>query len=73
MTDLFRSALNYVSSAVATAAPGASAGATPGHTTSHEMVGQNVEIGGLKLRIRYLIAEGGFALVFAATDTNNHW
>ena len=62
MGDLFRSALSYLGSAA-----GASGGG--GRDERHDLIGQTVEVGGLKLRVRSLIAEGGYALVFAATDS----
>ena len=48
---MFSSALNYLKSAAGERLPA-------GGKTDHEMVGSTVEIGGLKLRIRHLIAEG---------------
>ncbi|PVD23615.1 hypothetical protein C0Q70_16888 [Pomacea canaliculata] len=37
----------------------------------NEFVGQTVELGNQKLRVRRLIAEGGFAYVFVAQDVNS--
>ncbi|XP_059472431.1 cyclin-G-associated kinase isoform X2 [Neocloeon triangulifer] len=61
MSDLFKSAMGYFSSS---SAPGDPSG------QGNEFVGQVVEINNVKLRIRKLIAEGGFALVFIAQDMN---
>lgn len=36
--------------------------------TDNDFVGQNVELGDMKLRVRRVIAEGGFAFVFVAQD-----
>ncbi|TKR82881.1 hypothetical protein L596_016553 [Steinernema carpocapsae] len=65
MTDLFRSAFNYLNQA-ASRPPGAVGG-------DHALVGTNIEVGGFKLRIRALLAEGGFALVFSAQDAQGNW
>ncbi|CAB3361786.1 Hypothetical predicted protein [Cloeon dipterum] len=61
MSDLFKSAMGYFSSS-----------SVPGEPTGqgNEFVGQIVQINNVKLRIRKLIAEGGFALVFVAQDVN---
>ncbi|KAM3727404.1 Cyclin-G-associated kinase [Dirofilaria immitis] len=66
MTELFRSAFNYLSQT------------TPSNVNvigklDHQLVGTNIEISGLKLKIRSLIAEGGYALVFSAQDTQGNW
>ncbi|VDM98156.1 unnamed protein product [Thelazia callipaeda] len=65
MTELFRSAFNYLSS-------------TPTNATvigrsDHPLVGTTVDIDGTKLKIRSLIAEGGYALVFSAQDMQGNW
>ncbi|XP_045604252.1 cyclin-G-associated kinase isoform X1 [Procambarus clarkii] len=54
MADLFKSALGYLG--------------TNGGTAENDFVGQEVEINGIRLRIRKLIAEGGFAFVYIAQD-----
>ncbi|XP_077285727.1 cyclin-G-associated kinase [Arctopsyche grandis] len=59
--SVFRSAMGYFSSA----SNGASGGGEPGS----ELVGAAIDVAGLKLRVRRLIAEGGFAFVFVAQDT----
>ncbi|KAL3990502.1 Protein kinase domain family protein [Acanthocheilonema viteae] len=64
MTELFRSAFNYLSQTVPLNAVG---------KLDHPLVGTNVEIDGLRLKIRSLIAEGGYALVFSAQDTHGNW
>uniref|UniRef100_A0A1I7YGM0 Cyclin-G-associated kinase n=1 Tax=Steinernema glaseri TaxID=37863 RepID=A0A1I7YGM0_9BILA len=67
MTDLFRSAFNYISQAAPNRPPGA------GGAGDHALVGQNIEVGGFRLKIRSLLAEGGFALVFSAQDAQGSW
>ncbi|KAK0406926.1 hypothetical protein QR680_018892 [Steinernema hermaphroditum] len=67
MTDLFRSAFNYLSQAAPNRPPGA------GGAGDHALVGQSIEVGGFRLRIRSLLAEGGFALVFSAQDAQGNW
>ncbi|KAJ8965281.1 hypothetical protein NQ314_004244, partial [Rhamnusium bicolor] len=57
MSDLFKSAFEYFS------------GPTNGQS-DNSFVGQIVEISNVKLRIKRVIAEGGFAVVFAAQDIN---
>uniref|UniRef100_A0A0R3RS94 Protein kinase domain-containing protein n=1 Tax=Elaeophora elaphi TaxID=1147741 RepID=A0A0R3RS94_9BILA len=64
MTELFRSAFSYLS----LTAPANIIG-----KLDHPLVGTNVEIGGLRFKIRSLIAEGGYALVFSAQDTQGNW
>lgn len=55
MTDFFKSALGYIS--------GSGTGGT-----DNDFVRQQVELGDQKLRVRRVIAEGGFAFVFVAQD-----
>ncbi|XP_051535546.1 cyclin-G-associated kinase-like isoform X1 [Myxocyprinus asiaticus] len=57
--SLFQSALEFL------AGPGGSAGAS---RDQNDFVGQVVELGELKLRIKRVIAEGGFAFVYEAQD-----
>ncbi|XP_011309991.1 cyclin-G-associated kinase [Fopius arisanus] len=52
MSDYFKSAFGYLN----------------GNGTTNEYVGQLVEINNVKLRVNRLIAEGGWALVFAVED-----
>ncbi|XP_054269563.1 cyclin-G-associated kinase-like isoform X1 [Macrosteles quadrilineatus] len=61
MSDLFKSAFGYFSSN------------TPGQ--GNELVGQVVEIGSVKLRVKKVIAEGGFGFVFVAqaVDTGKEY
>ncbi|XP_071850526.1 cyclin-G-associated kinase-like [Apostichopus japonicus] len=54
MTDLFRSALGYLSGGQ--------------NERGSEFVGQLVELGKMKLKVKRIIAEGGFAFVFVAED-----
>lgn len=55
MSDLFKSAIGYFSNN-STGVP------------DNDFVGQEVEIGNVKLRVKRVIAEGGFAFVFVAQD-----
>ncbi|PNF37550.1 Cyclin-G-associated kinase [Cryptotermes secundus] len=57
MSDLFKSAIGYFSSSNASGA-------------ENEFIGQTVEVGNVKLRVKKVIAEGGFAFVFMAQDPN---
>ncbi|XP_077981164.1 cyclin-G-associated kinase-like [Glandiceps talaboti] len=57
MSDLFRSALGYLSGGQG--------------EKNNDFVGQLVELGDYKLRVKRVIAEGGFAFVFVAQDTSN--
>uniref|UniRef100_A0A915JAG3 Protein kinase domain-containing protein n=1 Tax=Romanomermis culicivorax TaxID=13658 RepID=A0A915JAG3_ROMCU len=57
MTELFRSALNYISSSQ-----------NQSGSQSSEFVGQIIELGHLRLNIRRVLAEGGFAFIFLAAD-----
>ncbi|GAB6028806.1 DnaJ (Hsp40), sub C, member 6 [Chamberlinius hualienensis] len=57
MTELFRSAFGYLS------------GATT--KDDNDFVGQIVEVGSSKLRVKKVIAEGGFAFVYVAQDLNS--
>ncbi|CAK9818295.1 Cyclin-G-associated kinase [Anthophora quadrimaculata] len=54
MSDYLRSALGYLN----------------GATNTNEYVGQVLEINNVKLRVTRLLAEGGWALVFAVEDIN---
>lgn len=56
MAELFRSALNYISQT--------------GKTGGSDFVGQYVELGPVQLRVRRVIAEGGYGFVFVAQDTS---
>eukprot|EP01137_Pigoraptor_chileana_P011340 Opistho-2@62032 len=58
MTDKLRSALNFV---------GGGGGGGP----ENDFVGKTVEIGGRRVKVRKLIAQGGFSFVFLAADQNN--
>ncbi|XP_034452364.1 cyclin-G-associated kinase isoform X2 [Hippoglossus hippoglossus] len=60
--SLFQSALDFL------AGPGSSGGAG---RDQNDFVGQVVELGDLKLRIRRVIAEGGFAFVYEAQDMSS--
>uniref|UniRef100_A0A6Q2X423 Cyclin-G-associated kinase n=1 Tax=Esox lucius TaxID=8010 RepID=A0A6Q2X423_ESOLU len=57
--SLFQSALDFL------AGPGGSGGA---NRDQNDFVGQIVELGDMKLRIKRVIAEGGFAFVYEAQD-----
>uniref|UniRef100_A0A0N4ZJC5 Protein kinase domain-containing protein n=1 Tax=Parastrongyloides trichosuri TaxID=131310 RepID=A0A0N4ZJC5_PARTI len=79
MTDLFKSAFGYISSQTETirnTVAGSSTLSTVGNNlgkTNHELVGTSVEVGSLRLYIRSLLAEGGFALVFSVQDNQSNW
>ncbi|CAL8252707.1 unnamed protein product, partial [Boreogadus saida] len=60
--SLFQSALDFL------AGPGSSGGAG---RDQNDFVGQVVELGDMKLRIKRVIAEGGFAFVYEAQDISN--
>ncbi|XP_061585552.1 cyclin-G-associated kinase isoform X2 [Cololabis saira] len=60
--SLFQSALDFL------AGPGA---AGPAGRDHNDFVGQVVELGDMKLRIRRVIAEGGFAYVYEAQDMSS--
>ncbi|XP_055849819.1 cyclin-G-associated kinase [Episyrphus balteatus] len=55
MSDFLKSAMGYFNSG-------------PNGESDNEFVGQTVEIGSIKLRIKRVIAEGGFAFVYVAQD-----
>ncbi|XP_055696686.1 cyclin-G-associated kinase [Lutzomyia longipalpis] len=59
MSEFFKSAIEYFN-------PGANGG------YENEFVGQVVEVGALKLRIKRVIAEGGFAFVYVAQDIHSN-
>lgn len=71
MSDLFRSAFNYISQAGPTIL--STGGAVAGGRTDHPLVGSIVQVGDYKLNIRSLLAEGGYALVFTVQDLNGNW
>uniref|UniRef100_A0A8C9YN43 Cyclin-G-associated kinase n=1 Tax=Sander lucioperca TaxID=283035 RepID=A0A8C9YN43_SANLU len=60
--SLFQSALDFL------AGPGSSGAAS---RDQNDFVGQVVELGDLKLRIKRVIAEGGFAFVYEAQDMSS--
>ncbi|XP_008334591.1 cyclin-G-associated kinase-like isoform X2 [Cynoglossus semilaevis] len=60
--SLFQSALDFLSG------PGSSGAAS---RDQNDFVGQMVELGDLKLRIKRVIAEGGFAFVYEAQDMSS--
>lgn len=62
--SMFSSALSYLKNAAA------ERGAPSGAKSDHELVGNYVEIGGLKLRIRYLIAEGWLFILLDKADAD---
>lgn len=57
MAELFRSAFNYISQ-------------TGKGNSGSDFVGQYVELGNVQLRVRRVIAEGGYGFVFVAQDTS---
>uniref|UniRef100_A0A3Q0R391 Cyclin G associated kinase n=1 Tax=Amphilophus citrinellus TaxID=61819 RepID=A0A3Q0R391_AMPCI len=60
--SLFQSALDFL------AGPGSSGAAS---RDQNDFVGQVVELGDMKLRIKRVIAEGGFAFVYEAQDMSS--
>lgn len=75
MADIFKSAFDYLSTQTESLRNTVAGSSTTGAfgKNNHELVGTFVEIGGLKLIIRSLLAEGGFALVFSAQDSQSNW
>ncbi|KAI1709361.1 protein kinase domain-containing protein [Ditylenchus destructor] len=74
MSDIFRSAFSYLSQAAPIRAGSSSSGQSiAGGTTDHPLVGSTVDITGNKYKIRALLAEGGYALVFAVQDAHGNW
>ena len=65
MADLFRSAFSYIQQA-APILQGNGVG------TNHPLVGTMVDVGGIKVKLRALLAEGGFGLVFSAEDSQGN-
>uniref|UniRef100_A0A3B1IQW8 Cyclin G associated kinase n=1 Tax=Astyanax mexicanus TaxID=7994 RepID=A0A3B1IQW8_ASTMX len=62
--SLFQSALDFLAAAGAGGAGSAGAASRD----QNDFVGQIVELGDTKLRIKRVIAEGGFAFVYEAQD-----
>uniref|UniRef100_A0A2M4B9T6 Cyclin-G-associated kinase n=1 Tax=Anopheles marajoara TaxID=58244 RepID=A0A2M4B9T6_9DIPT len=58
MSDFLKSAMSYFNAA-------------PSNGLDNEFVGQTVEVANVKLRIKRVIAEGGFAYVFVAQDVQS--
>lgn len=67
MGEFFRSALNYISQA------GAGGQCAFGGQTDHHLVGSTVKIADNIFKIRSLLAEGGYALVFSVQDLQGNW
>lgn len=67
MTDLFKSALGYFAGGGSSSSSSANA-----RGEDHEFVGQVVELGNQKLRVKRVLAEGGFGFVFAAQDLSSN-
>uniref|UniRef100_A0A914XU48 Protein kinase domain-containing protein n=1 Tax=Panagrolaimus superbus TaxID=310955 RepID=A0A914XU48_9BILA len=66
MADLFRSAFSYIQQAAPIRQGSNGLGA------SHPLVGTTVDVGGIKVKLRSLLAEGGFGLVFSAEDSQGN-
>uniref|UniRef100_A0A1I7SA26 Protein kinase domain-containing protein n=1 Tax=Bursaphelenchus xylophilus TaxID=6326 RepID=A0A1I7SA26_BURXY len=64
ISGVFKSAMDYIGQS----ATGPGAGGL-----DHPLVGTSVEVGGKKFKIRSLLAEGGFALVFSCQDSEGRW
>ncbi|KAJ1354266.1 hypothetical protein KIN20_011142 [Parelaphostrongylus tenuis] len=60
MSGLLRGALNLIQGESST-------------STAHPLIGTYVDVGKIRLRVNSIIAEGGFAIVFAAYDNSNKW
>ncbi|KAJ1361150.1 hypothetical protein KIN20_028923 [Parelaphostrongylus tenuis] len=58
MSGLLRGALNLIQGESST-------------STAHPLIGTYVDVGKIRLRVNSIIAEGGFAIVFAAYDSSN--
>ncbi|XP_014225688.1 cyclin-G-associated kinase [Trichogramma pretiosum] len=75
MSDYLRSAFGYLNGGPA-GSNGGDASSTTAYTATatssagSELVGQNLDVNGVKLRVTRLIAEGGWALVFAVVDVS---
>uniref|UniRef100_A0A182JVP8 Cyclin-G-associated kinase n=1 Tax=Anopheles christyi TaxID=43041 RepID=A0A182JVP8_9DIPT len=59
MSEFLKSAINYFN-------------ATPSNGLDNDFVGQTVEVANVKLRIKRVIAEGGFAYVYVAQDVQSN-
>ncbi|XP_033164964.1 cyclin-G-associated kinase [Drosophila mauritiana] len=69
MGEFFKSLnLNYFSSSEASGAAGNGAPGALGGRLDNDFVGQVVEVAGHRLRIKCVIAEGGYAFVYVAQD-----
>ncbi|EDV47744.1 cyclin-G-associated kinase [Drosophila erecta] len=69
MSEFFKSLnFNYFSSSEANETAGSGAAGTPGGRLDNDFVGQVVEVAGHRLRIKCVIAEGGYAFVYIAQD-----
>uniref|UniRef100_A0A7E4V094 Cyclin-G-associated kinase n=1 Tax=Panagrellus redivivus TaxID=6233 RepID=A0A7E4V094_PANRE len=67
MADLFRSAFSYIQQAAPLRQTASGSGG------SHALVGSTVDVGGFKVKLRALLAEGGYGLVFSAQDSAGQW
>uniref|UniRef100_A0A915CX43 Uncharacterized protein n=1 Tax=Ditylenchus dipsaci TaxID=166011 RepID=A0A915CX43_9BILA len=75
MTDIFRSAFSSLISQAGPILGSSNSGSqlVTGGSTDHPLVGSTVDVGGIKVKIRSLLAEGGYALVFAGQDPQGNW
>ncbi|CAD5228778.1 unnamed protein product [Bursaphelenchus okinawaensis] len=64
ISGVFKSAMDYI---------GQSAGGPTNGNVDHPLVGSTVEVSGKKFKIRSLLAEGGYALVFSCQDAEGRW
>jgi cyclin G-associated kinase len=67
MADLFRSAFSYIQQAAPIRQSGIGLSGA-----SHPLVGTTIDVGGIKVKLRSLLAEGGFGLVFSAEDAQGN-
>ncbi|XP_054731167.1 cyclin-G-associated kinase [Anastrepha obliqua] len=77
MSEFFKSAMGYFNTAPNTNIGGDNENGSSGNVaptstaTTNEFCGQIVEVAGHKLRVKQVIAEGGFAFVYVAQDLHS--
>lgn len=73
MGGFFRSAFSYLSQAGTSGPNGSLSSLFGDKADQHQLIGSVIEMSGRKLKIRSLLAEGGYALVFAVQDQQGNW
>jgi uncharacterized protein (DUF2147 family) len=71
---MLKSAFSYLSNAAATVGASASAGlaeVADSESRADPIVGSTVDVGGMSVRVRKRIGEGGFAFVYAVEQVNS--